>query len=388
MAPRPQLTGFERVSERQAQQALDNINAPLPANFIVHQTGDVIDGLPGDESRHRLESLRQRAHDARSLFEPVFDQIRETRIELDRSRSRLRQLVQPRSVGGYGLSQGDENTPADRQVADVQGIISKYEGELARLSAMEAERAAIWRNVGVLVQRCEDWIRSGRPHGTTLTEVAAIEFDEIVKRDEKVNDALERLRHRLRELAADRHRIESAAYPSADCKARLREQIDTLANRGTPSVDMLIEHNGEIGWPQTTQRHELVAMGTDGSPVRGHATGETFDALGVFVWMHRAALLKAIDALVDSESDDAHALSVTDREVRLAEIERDRLATERMEAALIWSCQIAGQAIEHRADVSVLALLGIELRTVPGGDFLNGAAGVVNVVMPGNEPRT
>jgi hypothetical protein len=296
----------------------------------------------------------------------------------------LRELITPRNAGGFGLSQGDENTPADRQVADVQGSISKYEAELSRLSALEAERAAIWRNGGILVRRCEEFLREGKPRGTVLLEAPTIEPSDVLKPDETLVAGVERLRHRLRELAADQRRIESSPYPSADCKARMREQIDAIANRGTPSVDMLIEHDGEIGWPQTTQRHELVAMGKDGSPVRGYATGETIDAVAMLVWLHRPALLKAIDGLIDSESDDDHALSSSEREVRLSEIERDRTMVERQECALIWCCQSAGQSIEFRNDVSVLALLGVELRTLAGDDFLNGAnAGVVNVVMPG-----
>jgi hypothetical protein len=251
MAPRPQQLsdqGFKPVTPAEAQQAHDAVNAPLPASFQSHTIGDPGVALP-DESRRKLESLRQRAADARSLFEPVFDQIRETRIELDRSRSRLRQLIMPRNAGGFGLSQGDENTPADKQVADVQAIITKHEGELSRLASLEAERSANWRSLGILVQRCEDWLRSGRPLGTVLLESAALDLDEIVKPDEKFYAAIERLRHRLRELSADEHRVRSSAYPSAHCKQKVRDTLDSIANRGTPSVDMLIEHDGEITWP-------------------------------------------------------------------------------------------------------------------------------------------
>jgi hypothetical protein len=227
MAPRPQLYnqgGFQPVTEQESQAAFDRINASLPASFMVHQTGDVIDGLPGDKSRRKLEALRQRAADARSLPLPINDQIRETRIELQRAQSRLKQLVMPRAAGGFGLSEGDENDPADKQVADIKATIARHEGELSRLTPLEATRLATMRNVGGLLRRCEEWLRDGRPRGTVLLEAPPIDLREIVKPEEKVNDALERLRHRLRELDADRHRIESAAYPSADCKARMRER--------------------------------------------------------------------------------------------------------------------------------------------------------------------
>jgi hypothetical protein len=269
MAP----SGFQTVSPAQAQQALDRINASLPTSFNVHQTDDVLDALPG-ASRGKLEMLRQRAADARALWEPLSDQIRETRVETERSRSRLKMLVTPKASGGFGLREGDDDDPVvDPQVADVKRTIAKRETELARTSALEATRVAIWRNLGILVRRVEEFLREGRPHGTVLLEAPPIEITDVLRRDEKVNDALERLRHRLRELDADAHRINSAPYPSGDVKQRLREQLDTLANRGVPSVDRLIEHNGEIVWSQTTQLLELVAIGKDGSPVsfRGSA---------------------------------------------------------------------------------------------------------------------
>jgi hypothetical protein len=100
----------------------------------------------------------------------------------------------------------------------------------------------------------------------------------------------------------------------------------------------------------------------------------------MLVWLHRPALLKALDGLIDSESDDDHALSSSQREVQLAQIANDRLMIERQECALVWCCQITGQACEHRSDVSVLALLNLELETRAGAfDRSDANAGVVMV---------
>ena len=151
------------------------------------------------------------------------------------------------------------------------------------MTSLEAARLATMHNIGGLVRRCEEFLRDGRPRGTTLTEAALIEIDEVVKRDEKRRDALERLHHRLRELDADAHRINSAPYPSADRKARMREQIETLANRGTPDVSALVEHNAAIAWAQTIKTLPLVAMGEKGAPIFGNAQGETPDVLALFV---------------------------------------------------------------------------------------------------------
>jgi hypothetical protein len=379
MAPRPQAfdqSGFKPVTALEAQQAHDAVNAPLRASYLSHETGDVIVALP-DESRRRLEMLRQRSQDAHALWVPIANLIAEERTELERSRSRLRQLTTARTGGGYGL------TETDPQVIDVQGSISKHEGELARLSALEAERLSVWRNLSTLVRSVEEWIRRGRPGGTMLIEASLIDLDEIVKRDEKLYDAIERMRFRLREIAADRRRIESAPFPSADCKARMRSEIENLALRGVPDVSALVEHGGNVGWPQSVVSIPLVAIDKEGGPITGSATGDGPDLISLFCWLHRPALLKALDALVDGESDDGHAMSSSERQMKISEIERDRLRVEREECELIWCCQSAGQSIEFRNDTSPLALLNLELRTLAGGDFLNGDAGVVNVVMRG-----
>lgn len=152
-----------------------------------------------------------------------------------------------------------------------------------------------------------------------LVEAAPIEASAVNKRDERLPDAVERLRLRLRELDADAHRIRSAPFPSSDCKARLREYLDSLANRGTPDVSALVEHFADVGWPRIETRLPLVAIGKDGSPIIGGAQGEVPDLLALFAWLHRPALLKALDGLIDAEADDTQALSASDREVRLAE---------------------------------------------------------------------
>jgi hypothetical protein len=67
--------------------------------------------------------------------------------------------------------------------------------------------------------------------------------------------------------------------------------------------------------------------------------------------------------MLDAENDDANALTQPQRDVKLAEIARDRLMIERQESALVWHGQSNGDNIEHRSDASVQAVLGVELRT-------------------------
>ena len=191
-----------------------------------------------------------------------------------------------------------------------------------------------------------------------------IEVGDVLKKGERLPHAVERLRHRLRELDADAHRARSSPFPSSACKERMIEQVETIAARGTPSVDGLVEHFGNIAFAQHMVHIPLVAMGEKGTAITGSASGEVSDALAFTIWLNKAAVVRALEAEIDREADDANALSVSDRELRLAEIGRDRLATSRIEAALVWAMQAAGDAIEHRRDADVAAVLGIQLEAI------------------------
>ncbi|WP_027582650.1 hypothetical protein [Bradyrhizobium sp. Ai1a-2] len=133
MAPRMFNTpiGFQKVTPAEAQAAFDAINAPLAANFMVHQIGDVADTLP-DGPRSKLFSLRQRAADARALVLPLSDELREARLEKQRADIRLAQLKLRRGEGGPDLDDDD------LQVREVRKRIAHLDSELTRLSTRAA----------------------------------------------------------------------------------------------------------------------------------------------------------------------------------------------------------------------------------------------------------
>jgi hypothetical protein len=99
-------------------------------------------------------------------------------------------------------------------------------------------------------------LRHGKPGNTTLEEFAGSE-PKLLKGDGLL-DAVENRRRRVRELRADLHRIASAPYPSSHAKQHMREAIETFAQRGTPDVSMLIEHDGDIAWPMLRVQSEVI----------------------------------------------------------------------------------------------------------------------------------
>lgn len=202
------------------------------------------------------------------------------------------------------------------------------------------------------MQAVESFLRDGRPGNTSLDAVE-IEPPKLNK-GETVLDAVERLRRRGRELKADAHRIQSALFPAAYAKQRMREQIEALAQAGEPVVSDVIERDRQIVWP--TQQVQSTVYNAQPGAV---AFAELEAAVPILVWLHKEALIKRLDAEIDAEADDKAALSHEARQQREAEVMGDLLAVERDEAELIWQAQAKGLPVEHRSDINPVALLGV-----------------------------
>src|SRR4030095_13134127 len=97
--------------------------------------------------------------------------------------------------------------------------------------------------------------------------------------------------------------------------------------------------------------------------------------LALICWLHKDALIAALDREIDAESDDKAALSHEARQKAEAEVMGDLLAVERDESALVWQAQAQGLPCEHRADCSPLAILQLRLITAPRADAPGTSAG-------------
>ncbi|MCG2665317.1 hypothetical protein ACFPFP_00045 [Bradyrhizobium sp. GCM10023182] len=336
--------------------------APLDAS---NRIPSVMPGLPppvdGVEllplsRRPLMLSLRQRSEDLQNLVRPLLDKLDELRADKHVLSVRLAELKRPRGQGGSGLD--DEHT----SVVEVQRKLAAIDGEMRRLSELIEVRRARAQSAARLVASVESWLREGRSSGRVIVEAAEIEIAMITKRNESIAGALDRLRHRLRELAADQHRNNSAPYPAAHAKARARAMVEQLAERGAVDVSALVEADAEIGWPLAIQRLGLAGIvAKTGDQLAGNAMAEVIDTVGLFVWLHRDALVSRLEEEIDAIADDAAALSVKARAEKLAQISADKLTAERQECALVRRMQDDGLWVEYRADADPRAVLGVEL---------------------------
>ena len=326
---------------------------PQPVSFGGIHTQpayDVIELLP-PAAADKLRALRQRSNDAHAVV-PQFEQIREASTARVEAEQALKRLTSHSHDGGFNLPEDN------RSVIEAQRLLDKATADFKRLTELSEVRTAAWQATSQAKTACEIYLRDGKPGNTTL-EAVEVELPKLNK-GETVVDAIERHRRRVRELRADLHRIESAPYPSSYAKQRMRAQIGQLAQRGAPLVSSLVEHDREIAWP-TQSVQSKVYNAENGAIVFHDAT----DALALVAWLHRDALIAALDREIASEADDPAALTHEVRQQREAKVMGDLLAVERDESALVWSAMAQSLPVEHRADISAQALLGVALRTVP-----------------------
>lgn len=324
---------------------------PLSTGVHVQPQWDVIELLP-PAAADRQRALRQRAADAHAVI-PEFEQVRTASMARVSAANALKRLTDHPQDHGFNLP------PTDRRVIEATKLLEKATADFERLKQLQEVRAAEFQSAGAASAACEAWVRDGRPPGTALEDYEA----EPVKlnKGEGILDGIERLRRRGRELKADLHRISSSPFPSSYCKQRMREQIEALAARGAPDIANLIEHDRSVIWPTQNVRSQVY-----NTEVPSFASAELPDTLALFAWMHRDALIAALDREIDAESDDKSALSHEARQKAEAVVMGDLLAVERDEAALVWSAQSQSLPVEHRSDCDPRAILQIRLITAPG----------------------
>jgi hypothetical protein len=325
---------------------------PFSVPMSLAPSFDVVELLPPGGA-DRLRALRQHFHDTNKLI-PKFDAIKEVTDERLQAEARLRRLTDHQSVGGFHLD------PTDPRVLEAQKQLDKTTDDARRLKELEAVRSATWHAASHVLSAVESWLKNGKPPGVML-EDHEVDVPKLAKGENGLPDAIENRRRRVRELRADLHRIRSAPYPSSYAKQQMRAQIEALAMSGAPNVSNLIEHDRKIEWNTQTLRSEV--HNVTGTPSIGFANVP--DMLALTCWLHKSALIAALDGEIDTESDDAAALTHEARQKAEAEVMADLLHTEYDESALVWQAQAEKLPCEHRGDCAPQAILQVRLVTAP-----------------------
>lgn len=265
-------------------------------------------------------------------------------------------------------------------MVDERAKLTRVEKELQRLEQLRSVRGQRWTVAKQLEARISDWImRGGVPGDCYLEVVADAPISELVKKGERIADAASRYQLRLRELAADLHRVKSAPWVSSAAKEKAEAQIKMLAAAAAPDCDRAIEFGLPVSF-QTTVTTALV-HGTD-KPAT--VSNTSVDFLGLLCWVLRDQMVQKIHAALDEISDDKAALDEKTRAEMEAQITVDQLEIHRRICALIWHAEANGEIIDFAGDTPPEAVLGVRCvhapRRAPSGTSADHA---YDVIYPG-----
>lgn len=228
-----------------------------------------------------------------------------------------------------GLSHSEKEPYAAELAAEIQELV-EARGRLDNRSAAHAER----RNaLAALDRRLTEFLAS-------LSAPAAAAPLDLKLSVDKFDTELAKTRAQIRDLLERITQVERAPHPSGVVKARARAKIEARAAR--PNVRVAIEHGEDFRFPTIVEK-----------------TGAAIDVEGLLCWLHRDALIAAVEREIDEAADDSKALDATTRKRMRADLAAELFAAESLEEAIIAAAEAVGRTFDRRADADVRAILGL-----------------------------
>jgi len=209
------------------------------------------------------------------------------------------------------------------------------------------------------LQAVESYLRDGVPGGCILQDVEPPEPK--LAKGQGVLEAITDVRQRGVKLRKRLSEIERAPYPSSVAKARAREWVEALAQGGRIDVSPLIRRkDGELALPVEYAR--VLVTNSERAPSAG--TVSVPDP-ALLAWLHGADLVRKLEAEIDAAADDKAALSAAQPAEAIADVERELLTLERIEASLVWRALEQRLPVRHGRECHPLAVLSAELVAQP-----------------------
>jgi hypothetical protein len=322
----------------------------------IHIHNDPVDWprMP-QEVKTKQKKLRRERLDALRALQAVGDERREILDRKQAVESSLRSMTGGRpdsafyhSAHAYRYQSLADDHP---EVATAKQALADLIADLAKLAPVIAERSHRSQQLGRLLNSVEDYLK------LSLRGVAAITVYKgatpILSKRQTATDAVARCRGQLLELDANRHKIASAPWHSAEAKRRAAAEVATLAERGRPSVLPLLESPTDpIHWAERPYTEAVIA---------DHLISEFGDpaCLPLMFWMLEESITAKLQQEIDELADDRNSLTAKERAERISEIDRERLAVERQEEFWVSKCIDDGLTILRRPSADVRALLNL-----------------------------
>jgi hypothetical protein len=295
----------------------------------------------------KLRKLKSAVRDLNAVATAAMDRVSDAQMDYQRAEQRV-SVLRANNIGG-------RNDAALREAGE------RRDGALAERNRAQAEhdarveRAAPLRNV---LLACERYIERELVNFDAIEPAPAVAVPEL-RKSQTWFDAVAEVRARIAKAAADKQAAIDAPWPAEHAKARARQEIEQLAERGAPSVMALLEsERGGVEWPSV---YTAAGLATRGHEVVGRVgrDGYRFDPLPFSVWLNKAELIKRIEAEIDSRADDRSALDPVQRAKKIAQAEAAIYEAGLVEERIIEQAEQAGVVIERRDDADVRCVLGL-----------------------------
>jgi hypothetical protein len=216
--------------------------------------------------------------------------------------------------------------------------------ELDALEQIRAVKNTVRSNLDQTISQLRD-IAIPRLVGERSPPLCAHSVSAHPQPNETLKDAINRVRRAIRVKQIEYANLKAAPLPPADIRAAIVKQVDQLADRGRPALN-LDAGKVEISWP------DMPLFANTGQAI-GAPSGS---ATRLLCWLFHddivAALTNGIDQVQGGVSTDT-------RQCRIAELEREILEFEYEEESLVEQALADGMECHRRFECNPLAVLGI-----------------------------
>jgi hypothetical protein len=237
----------------------------------------------------------------------------------------------------------------DPRVAGLLIRGGEIESELARVQETHEARSAAVQALGHLLDNVLLPYLDRQPAGRQLPAYQGLV--PALRKGKAAAERLDEVRAEIAGIEAEAERALSAPRPSAEAKQVAAGIVARLAAEGAPDVRRLLVGGDEIAWPANLESLTSIrSMSETVSRLR------MFDGLKFVAWLIPDVLIAALDREIAAKADDRNALTVQQRDAKVADLDARRLLLEREEEALI---ETHLPHVLRRPDASAIAVLGL-----------------------------
>ncbi|WP_144421086.1 hypothetical protein [Ahrensia marina] len=275
-----------------------------------------------------LESLFEAREAAHAVVMVAMDKLKVLAKERDALVPQIGQLEDD----NYNQFQLGSNV---KKIAAIRQEIANLDDEIAELQKKVHSKEDQFQKIAALADRALNWLK----------KIDRDDFLQPCNVDLPKGSDISKLRQQIAELTADMHQVQSAPYPASMAKQASRAKIERMAAAGAPDMLHCIDTGEPFKFSFLGAADELSLVGADLRTCQ-------------MAWLHKDAMIAKIEAEINELADDENALDPAEREAKLTALAEERLKLERVECELI---QNNPNQFEHRPEVSIEALLGVEI---------------------------